>query len=428
MGLDSAFSAVLYIAVAETINFSLNPHNKKQAIIAGLSAGVAVLGRGNSLLVVGLVISLPVLLIVYKYKFDKSNRIILNNFLIYTALFILIGGYFYYRNYVALSGYYSNHVSFFTRHSWNLVDAHKWLVNIPGYMFWQVENSRISFWMTILLHIFELLALIYVLLKQKEILSEKIVILTGVFIYFSTYLINIYLFTDPLFSLQNCILQYQPMIIGLALTIVGIISLICHKINKKNFKLINYIFITGLLLNAYVFTVLQTPLEWAKARPKPKDVELFSLKLDDFTDNGTVSILWYSYYNPQIFSYYRVKNNLPEAKIYRGEYYNQIWSQSDYSDKNKLRVQKEIKDQFHNASIIILPEYLYNLNGQPYAFSIFKDVIAEYFKNVKPNNFRLIDTIVDRPGVNLIVLQRVDLAGGRGVRFDSKKYAETLIK
>lgn len=411
-GLDASFTASLYIALAMLLIFVIEPRNTKYAIFSGFAAGFALWGRGNSLPVVGLVLFLPSILLLLKSLKNKQVQI---NILVSLFIFICMASYFYTNTYEAISSYYNNHLTFFTRHEWNLLDAKKWLLNIPGYLFWQNENSLISVSMTIFTHLLNLYVLWFIFIQKKHSI-EKILLITGVFIYFSTFFINIILFTDPLFTLQNCILQYQPMLVGLSCSILG---LVIHFSKNRKFSLsnnfFNYLFILFFLFNTYMFTNLQTPYEWAKGRPSPEKVQAFSLSIDELTNNGKASFLWYGFYNPAIVNYYRVihgvgkiKNNLYENPVYMGEFYNNMWSASDRSPENREKVKLEIRDHFENADIIVIPEKLAYLSHNPYAFCYFSNDIAKYVKSRDFPRLAVLKRIEDSPKSHILVLKRYD--------------------
>lgn len=411
-GLDASFTASLYIVLALLLIFLNDPTNRKYAILTGLAAGFSLWGRGNSLPVLGLVLFLPSILLLYKSL--KNIRYLKNIFLSFLVFFIM-AAFFYYNTYESISTYYSNHLTFFTRHDWNLYDAKKWLLNIPGYLFWQKENSLITISISIICHFLQLY-LIIKCIQKVSFKKEKILIVTGIFIYFVTFFINVILFTDPHFSLQNCILQYQPMLIGLSCSILGLM-IYCFNIKQINinYAYLNIIVLVSLLFAVFLFTKAQTPLEWIKGRPNPKDVESFSVNIEKITgkDNGKISILWYGYYNPQIINYFRVKNSIGLMKrggyinpVYMDKYYNDAWSQSNYSEENKKKVLEEVKNHFNNADALIIPENLSHYNGMPYAFAMFNKEIAEYMQSDEFPEMIIVKTIEDHPGRNLLVLKR----------------------
>ena len=421
-GLDASFTAALYIALSYSLIFCLKPSIRRFAVIGGVTAGVAILGRGNSLPVVAMVLFLPLTSTIYEAIIYK-NKTVIKNLIILLSIALAISLWFYFRTYEALLGYYSNHATFFSRHEWNLHDAKKWLLNIPGFLFWQRENSYASIIISFLTHLFHIYA-VFSALRNIKYEKLKMLILTGSFIYFCTYFINVFLFTDPLFTLTNCILQYQPMLIGTCFALLGLIIPLLKSANLGNYNFIIYASFVSLIIFAYFFTKIQTPFYYSETRPPPKAVELFSLNLDEFTNNGSLSILWYGSYNPQILSYYRKKNDLPEANIYRGKFHNNMWSQSDYSMENKKRVIQEIADQFNSASVIIIPENLDLYGAMPYAFSHFREEIAKFLISKNAPKFNVISIIKENPTANLLVLQKSNISNGKGFPFDAKTYVE----
>ena len=74
LGLDAAFTGALLLALGNSFVFALNPRHTVNGIVAALSIGVAVWGRGNSAPIVALVVGWPCLLAVWKYASGEGHR------------------------------------------------------------------------------------------------------------------------------------------------------------------------------------------------------------------------------------------------------------------------------------------------------------------------------------------------------------------
>jgi len=77
-GARSAFTGALHIALAMSIVFALDPGRRSMAILAGLSIGVAIWGRGNSITVVALVVFCPCISVVMSALRHKNTTIWIN--------------------------------------------------------------------------------------------------------------------------------------------------------------------------------------------------------------------------------------------------------------------------------------------------------------------------------------------------------------
>ncbi len=420
MGLDSMFSGALFLALAMVLVFALQPEKKVNAILAGFVCGLAIWGRGNSLPIVGMIVFIPFMATAHGAWKCKSREITLN-LILFLAILGTMTVYFYIQNLAPLMEYYSHHAKMATREAWEYERARVWVWNIPGFMFWRDEYSTATVTLTVLSHLmvpFSLLVVFFATAKKNEKLrrSLRLLVVTGAFIYVVTYAINIIFFIDSIESLYNVLLIYRPMLCGMSLMFAALLFLLCRRFNLD----IGYGMIVPVLVMmwayAMFFTYLQTPLEMARDRPSPKEVERFSLGLNSILDGGELGFLWYSYYNPQIINYYRLKNNVPDIKIYRGQYYNGMWAGLDFSDENRVRTRHEIREQFDKASVIIIPEYIESYyQHQPYPLYRFRDEVADYLNDPRSPKFVILRYLEDHADVRLVVLKKEKLAKGMGV-------------
>ncbi|OGQ36459.1 MAG: hypothetical protein A3F16_00660 [Deltaproteobacteria bacterium RIFCSPHIGHO2_12_FULL_43_9] len=416
LALDAMFLGFLHIALANTIIFSIEPKSYKNMLIAAISIGLSIWGRGNSAPVVFLVVFIPLLVLIYKMFTKDSNRRITTNLILFATIISAMGFIYYYMQYAPIKLYYSAQKDFVERHAWNLRDALPFLVNVPGFFFWRVENSIATIGLSILMHLLVISSLLINIRKISFPPKDHIAFLSviGGFIYFATYFISILLFTDPLITLHNCLLIYAPMRIGLSLCLM---TIIISTVQRFNIEIKNVVVYGCVIFIIYCGATLSRKLtpEVTAESLKPSEVEAFSIKLGDMVHSGGVSILWYSNYNPKIINYFRRKNNLPEIQIYSGKYYNDLWAPLGYTEEKRLHVREEIVAHFENADLIIIPEYLdYYDRNAPYPLYRFKDEILKYLNSTEAPRFAVRMIIQENVGRRLLVLQRAGASDGAG--------------
>jgi len=168
-----------------------------------------------------------------------------------------------------------------------------------------------------------------------------------------------------------------------------------------------------------VWTAYRTPWDRAIDRPSPRVVERFAAGMDQMLeDTGQLSMLWYENWNPAILEYYRIQDSLPEPPLYIDEYWGNVWSQTDYSPENRVLVLDEIKQNFLKAGMVIIPEYLDDYSAQePYALYHFKQDWASWLNSPGAPRLRVRMLLQESPKIRLLVLQRDELAHGRGDPF-----------
>jgi hypothetical protein len=419
MGLDSLFSGALFVALAHLLIFAHKPL-RVNAILAGCAFGVAIWGRGNSLPVVAMVAFVPVIFIFYKALKDKSESLT-KNVQLFALIAIGLTVHFYWANWAPLNHYYSHHATMATMSSWTLENARVWLLNIPGFMFWRDEGSNTTITLTILSHLLVLLTTYRALFKLKNLSNTnriflKLLATTGVFIYIVTYAINIFFFTDPMATIYNVLLIYRPMLNALALFFIFWLMIFFSHYKPAFPRYMVTIVLVGMWSFAIYFTESQTLWAQGKDRPPPKEVENFSTDMDNFLEGGSLSLLWYGYYNYQIINYYRLKNDLDAVTIQKGKFFDGLWAGLDFSEDSRIRARKEIRDQFEKAKVIIIPKYLdLYYQHQPYPLYKFREEIANYLNAPDSPKFVIKQILNDHAGAQLLVLQREDIAKGQGV-------------
>ena len=295
LGLDASFFALYTSALFATLIFLFSPHKTNFALIAALITGLAVWGRGNSIPTVGLAVAFPILWKFFELK-PYRNLVLSSNAIVYVIVVGGLASYFYFSNFDSLSSYYQNHQTFFERHKWNLNDAQKWLLNIPGFLFWRAENSKLTICLSFFCHFFMLWILLRSFLAKSYSVSRvetaRLLAATGTFIYFTQFFVNIFFFTDPLFSLQNVLLIYRPMVLGMAVSTIALILLEKHR-PLFVFRPFGIVSFCGLLLVVSAFfTFQQTPWDRSKGYISPIAVEKFALDIKNRIGEGAFNILY----------------------------------------------------------------------------------------------------------------------------------------
>lgn len=421
LALDAAFTGALLLALGNSFVFALNPRRTVNGIVAALSIGVAVWGRGNSAPVVALVVGWPCLLAVWNARRSGDRRAWLN-VAVAAILAAAMTIEFYLTYWGPLREYYSGHVKLIGRQHWNLHDAMPYLKNIPGFMYWRSEDSWLTIGLSWVSHLVPIFAL-GVAWRGRSLAPERReacrqLAIAGALIYFGTYLINLVLWNDPLISINNALPVWEPMLIGLSLSIIVLFLRVTDPLRIK--RDLRMLVPAGVLILAWgvVWTVHRTPWEWAVDRPSPRTVERFALGVEPMLEGtGPLGMLWYGSWNPVILEYYRAQDDFPEMPLYLGNHWGSIWS-ADHSPENGVLVLGEIKQQFLNTGMIIVPEYLdYYQPAQPYALYHFKKDWADWVNSPEAPRLRVRMLLQESPNIRLLVLQREELARGRGDPF-----------
>ena len=495
--LDASFNAALFLAVAQAYIFAFDlqafasrlptgaPTKYEppvcadpscavrdrrligSAVLTGLVLGIAVWGRGNSLPVVGLVVSWPALLALWLAWRSRDRRLWLGVVLA-GAVAGLLAVEFYAQYWASLVGYYSVHASYVEAHRWSLAGARQFILNVPGFMYWRAEDSFVCVALTFASHLFALAMLIVACWRRRPLSGPahfrlRHLVIGGAVIYFGTYLADMAFFANdqPGFSIYQSLLVWRPMLIGLSLMLVAATAAILGRFCKVPLLLTPLPLGVLALGWGVMWTHIFTPWDATHQWPSPRTVERFAVNLDRLADRGPVAVLWYRGWNEPILNYYRLKNDLPPAYFFTGaflkynhlmsavppgglvaalrhgpQYYRQrlkdwraakrfgaehhdaMWSMADYSEAKRKSVLEQIEYQFTHASLIVVPEYLdqYKSN-EPYAFYKFKDDWAAWLNSDAAPRFRVLMLLQETPHERLLVIRRSDLAEGRGDPF-----------
>ena len=414
LGLDAAFTGALILALASSFIFAFRPASLADAIVAGASIGLAVWGRGNSAPVVVIVVAWPCAIAVRSALTTKIPHVWRN---IAIAGLIATGMTveFYWTYFRPLSLYYGVHVQFVEHHAWTLHDAMPYLKNIPGFMYWRSENSTWTMLLSWLSHFVPVMALMAARWTNSERKKAYVHLASaGAFIYFVAYFANLALWNDPHMTIYNSLYIWRPMLLGLSLSLIVLLLVTTDELVTRDLWMLIPI---GALMLAWgiMWNFIMTPWELGLYRPGPRTVERVSLSLDQLVGPGPVSVLWYGNWNLPILRYYRLKNDRSELAFYYGNFFRDMWSQGS-SDRET--VLSGVKEHFANAQTIIIPEYLDDYAPQPdYALYRFKQSWADWLNSSESPPLRVRMLLDESPTVRLLVLQREEVAHGRGDKF-----------
>lgn len=431
LALDAAFTGALHIALAMSMVFALDPRRTSAAILAALSIGVAIWGRGNSIFVVSLVVFCPCVTAFAKAVRRRDTRARIN----VTLVALIAGGMtaeFYITYWGPLSEYYGLHVKMVENQSWSLRYALPILKNIPGYMMWKHQDSIATSALSWGSHVIPIAALVAVsrgfFLPPDEARLQiyRHLAVTGAFIYYVTYVVNLILWNGPVVTIDNALLLWRPMLVGLSLCLFVLFLAATDPFPRAESSWL-VAPILGVALTWGVFwTSEMTPSDLGIGRPKPRVVEGFANGLDDLLHGkGELAVLWYNNWNAPLLAYYRLKDDGGEGPLYVGPHFQDLWSMApvlqEDRDTSVQGIIAGIKEVFTQAGAVIIPEFTddYGTN-EPYALYRFCDDWAPWVNSPEAPKMRVIMILQESatawtlPAKRLLVLQREDAAGGRG--------------
>jgi hypothetical protein len=224
LGLDAAFQGALLMALGSSFVFAMAPERRWAGFLAALSIGLAIWGRGNSLPVVGLVVCWPWLWALIKSVRSGNRRSIINVF-VFGLLAVSMTAEYVYFYFDQLMEYHGVHLTLATQSNVTFAAMKPYLMNIPGFMLWRVENAIPTQILSVSSHLFVMGAAVFAWrwkVGPGDVRPQayRQLIGCGVFIYTITFLTNLLLFNDARLHLHNSAYIWRPMLIGLTLVII----------------------------------------------------------------------------------------------------------------------------------------------------------------------------------------------------------------
>jgi hypothetical protein len=407
LGLDAAFTGALHIALAMSFVFAIDPRRTYAAVLAGLAIGVAIWGRGNSLPVVGLVVCWPCVVAFITAIRTRDRRAGIN--ILIVAL--IAGGMaveFYWTYWEPLRGYYGAHANFIEQNTWSLDRALPYLRNVPGQMLWHELNSRANLVLSLVSHAVSVGVLVALWRSRFRYIAAA-----GTFIYFATFVANLILWNGPVITVENALYLFRPMLMGLSLSLI---ALLLHFRPELPAAFATPVFVVALVWGM-LWTSALTPR--SVGRPSPAAVERFASNMDSFVPTGTqMAFLWYDNYNGPLLIYYRLMRNMSEPPLFYRRRTADLWSMTSVPEDRATRVADivaGIKEAFTQAGAVVIPEFVDDYGTtDPYALYRFRDDWAPWLNSEAAPKMRVVAILQESPIKRLLVLQREDVANGRG--------------
>ena len=409
MGLDSTFLGSLYCLIFSYLTFLKKPTDIKYQISFSIFLCAALIGRGNSITIIFLIIFFPSIFFLYRV-YKKKNFKILKNFKLPLIFFLFTALVFYSLQLKYILGYYSVFKGFLTN---DLSFILPYLKHIPGIFFIYPDPSEINLmsstdYSLLLISLSCHLINIFSFYHQRKLKNFfiRMIILTGLFIFYGTFLINLTLWMHPHINIYNAQLIWAPMRIGFTLTISIIILEILKKFKKQNINLLTILVFSSIfLISSLLYQNNKEIVFKNKIDSNPDKIKKIYKFINKNSQNRKISVLWYDpYLSPRILNYYALKDNLEPIEYFRGKYADDIWNQSNKSTQLKNNINQEIKNIFKYSNLIILNENSDNYVGG-YAFYRYKKFIGEQIEDNKLDNFKIIAKIKSSRG-NLLVFKR----------------------
>jgi hypothetical protein len=140
-----------------------------------------------------------------------------------------------------------------------------------------------------------------------------------------------------------------------------------------------------------------------------------------FVPTGTqMAFLWYNNYNEPLLAYYRLKDSVGETLLFYGRRFGELWSQTSVlpGEDRAARVAgivAGIEEAFTQAGAVVIPEFVDDYaTPDPYTLYRFRNDWAPWVNSAAAPKMRVVAILQESPLKRLLVLQREDVANGRG--------------
>lgn len=429
--LDTTFVGMLFVATVNLVMFASRPLDTKQAALAGLTAGLAVWGRGNSLPYVLIAAGCPLLVISWELLTDAAARRSKQprNLLLFLGLFSAMAAWYYGYNLKQILGYYSYlpcvdpSKSAVTEKLGALVHPALWVTtNIPGIFFdpgaimaaIHIDSVAMT-WFSCAIHLLVLLSVLGVFCRRWRgadkvaVRPLRIACATGAMLYGGVYLMCL-TGVGP-FHEHRPYHTFAPMLAGLGLSVVSVIAPSIIARGEARF-LRSRIFMPAVILlavlYAYWWNHQHSAIEPLPGADSPLAVERFALELDHHLQDRKLAVVWYNVYNRGILGYYRVKNDRPALPLfvtYERPLFHTVADQIDYQD-----FRSALRKTMQEADFVIIPEdlrnyaLLYPCSLQRYGAR----EMADFLDSPDCPAYAIREIMHDRGGCRLLLLQRLN--------------------
>ncbi len=412
MGLDSTFLGSLYCLILSYLIFIQRNNSFYYQILFSIFLCAAVLGRGNSITLIALIIFIPSLHLLIKLIKERDITL-LKSLFIPICFFTITISIFYYYQLSEILAYYSQFKKFITI---NLDTMQQYIKHVPGIFFLYPERSEVDlingtdfrvFSISLLIHFINFISLFLFINKKNQKL--KLIYFTGYFIFYATFFINLIMWMTPFINIYNAGLIWAPMRIGFVLIAFSILIVLLNKINSKFIYTLNLVVIVSIFFTSNIlYKNYQKNIFKYKIDSSPSNIKQIRDFIKKNSKQKEAMILWYGpYLNHAILNYYSTKDNLDTITWFQGKYGDEMWISSFTSMEYQKKVDEGIENIFDNANLIIMNDNTNNYKLYPYGWARYNKFITKQIKLGKLENFIIIGKIKAQLG-NLLIMKRTE--------------------
>ena len=421
--LDTMFLGMLTVALLNMVLLAIRPLDVKQAIAAGLAAGLAVWGRGSSLPYVLIAVSCPLLIIAWGVVARSSIQRIkrLGNLALFLALFSGMAGWYYYFTLDNIRSYYSYLPSFHATDSGitgklsAIVHPAPWVtMNIPGFFFYPKVDAVATMWISCTAH---LVVLALALRRfQSPLDRQRSVGRAGPAHRLRDRRGRVWIDVSHVSDRRRALGGTPPIrhvCSHAGGSCVSVVSLIAPPLIARGDSSVlssrafmPAVILLGLVYGAF-WTKQQSRMAPLPETDMPADVERFSLNLDRYLKDGKLAVVWYRMYNEPILHYYRCKNGRP---------YYPSFAKYDYALRHTVADRipyQDFRDALRKtmleADYVIIPESLedYALVHPCCLQRYGAKEMGEFLDSPDCPRYAIKETLRDFFGHRLLLLQRL---------------------
>lgn len=433
--LETSFFWILIAFTAHVIIYALEPKSFKNAVVAGVFAGLAVWGRGNSLPYILIILFLPITVIVYRLiKSRSSKKKIMPPLLTFIGISGILVAWFYAITFDQLRAYYWDWAEGTTCDTQEITPVFNnleatvtgikiILLNFPAAIFTRDPSTSASIFTSLLMHLSVIFSVVFAFRRWRNMSSRgnRLLLwssLTGATLYFGNMMMMILIIAPSLGAGESML--YHPflmMLVGFAFSMVVPLTFLLERkkidswIAKSAVLPLAMIFF---LSYGYYYSKELTPIDVSVDAANPNDVSNFAVNLEKVIGDKTLAILWYGQtYNRNILAYYRIANGLPEPKFYTdsGE---MSWLTTSYTSECAENMpiedfRKLLRKLLVKPDYIIIPEDIQKFEfmmGQP-GLANRKEELANLLNSPDSPKFGVKMILHDYYGVRLLLLERL---------------------
>lgn len=433
--LETSFFWILIAFTSHLIIYVMEPKSFKNAAVAGVFAGLAVWGRGNSLPYILIILFLPMTGIVYRLiKSQSHKKKIAFPLLAFIGISGILASWYYAVTFDQLRAYYWDWAEgttcdtqeiapIFNNLETTLAGIKIILLNFPGAIFTRYPAHISSIVSSMVMHLIVVTSLVWAARQWKIKSSRKNRLLlsssmVGATLYFGNLSMMMFILAPSLGSGEDY--SYHPflmMLVGFAFSmLVPLMTLINIKKVEKAFARsiavpLAFVFIISY---GYYFSKELTPIEISLEAANPNDVSNFAVNLEKIIGNKNLTILWYGQaYNRFILNYYRLQNGIPEAKFYASREEISLLTTSYTSEcAENIPIEgfrKLLRKLMLKSDYIMIPENINNFQfmmGQP-GLANRREELARFLNSPESPRYGVKMILHDYYGTRLLLLEKL---------------------